>query len=124
MLYIIENKTSGQIKIGHSTHPEKRLRALQTGNDNTLMLLSTLEVEDSRKMEGLLHIMFQAFRKSGEWFLLDEKHKRLLLVIFDKAQPTPEELAAITRLGFRAASNSNNIERENNEKSTTRNTDV
>jgi Meiotically up-regulated gene 113 len=102
-LYIIRNLNSRRIKIGKSNNPLKRLQALQTGNDDQLELIATLEIEDAAVLaaERTLHIMFQAFRKDGEWFELDKKHEDLLLGIFLKRDVTEKEAAAFKRLGFR-----------------------
>ena len=67
-LYIIQMNITGDIKIGRSKHPEKRLKQLQTGCPHKLKLI--LVVEDMGWYETVLHrrMAFAAIRKNGEWF--------------------------------------------------------
>jgi hypothetical protein len=68
-LYIIQSDKTGDFKIGRSKHPEKRLKQLQTGNQNKLKLI--LVVENSGHLEKRIHnsIKEKSRQKSrGEWF--------------------------------------------------------
>ncbi|KGF71363.1 hypothetical protein DO97_21630 [Neosynechococcus sphagnicola sy1] len=56
-----------RIKIGFSKHPEKRVRELQTGTSDLLML-HALEPGD-RELERKRHTEFSDHRKIGEWFM-------------------------------------------------------
>ena len=77
-IYMIAN-SEGYFKVGISKHPEKRLRQLQTGNQNNLKLIFTEEFECNRnkllKIEALIHKEISSFSKhmKGEWFKIDEK---------------------------------------------------
>lgn len=73
-VYLIqeENKWGNtRLKLGKGNNPTKRLRTLQTGNPNSLILLGTIECESSEKaheLEGELHKRFKEERGRGEWF--------------------------------------------------------
>lgn len=75
-LYIIGNG-EGAIKVGLSKNPEKRVKQLQTGNENTLSLLFTEEFECDRKkvfdVEKKVHrdLGARCKKRVGEWFYLD-----------------------------------------------------
>ena len=71
-LYIIQSDKTGDFKIRKSKHPEKRLKQLQTGNQNKLKLI--LVVENSGHLEKRIHnlIKEKSRQKSrGEWFNFD-----------------------------------------------------
>ena len=68
MLYLIENTTNSQIKIGISKNPKRRLKNLQTGNGDRLKLIAQFDVPNDRHFEKRLHRAFWQFRKHGEWF--------------------------------------------------------
>ena len=58
------------VKFGFSKDPDRRVRALQTGSSDLLVLLETVPVGDRsvREMERLLHREFAHLRSRGEWF--------------------------------------------------------
>lgn len=68
-LYCISN-SQGQTKFGFSKDPHRRVRALQTGSADDLMLLETVAVPGDRvrEYERLLHSEFAHLRCRGEWF--------------------------------------------------------
>lgn len=68
-LYCIAN-CSGSVKFGFSKDPEGRLRSLQTGSEESLVLLETVRVPEGsvREYERLLHKEFAHYRTRGEWF--------------------------------------------------------
>lgn len=76
-IYIIQNK-AGEIKIGKSDKPIKRLAQLQTGNSNKLKLLAVVQTKD-KYLERRLHSMFFLHKKHGEWFNLNSDGLALLL---------------------------------------------
>lgn len=59
-------RSSGLIKIGFSTTPTIRLRAIENGLGESIAILAV--VEGSRKLERHLHDRFAAGRDVGEWF--------------------------------------------------------
>ena len=74
MGYIYFIATKDKIKIGFTKNPvEKRLKQLQTGNDENLVLLGYIlgELEE----EQLLHKQFakDRIRHNGEWFFPSEE---------------------------------------------------
>ena len=64
-MYIISND-KGYIKVGISKNPKRRLKQLQTGNQNKLTLLFTEEFECERdhllKIEKLVHKDLKSFK--------------------------------------------------------------
>lgn len=65
--------TDGEnIKVGYSVNPEKRLKAMQTGNPNELKLLWKCFVGDddkqARRQESKLHRRLKRFKIDREWF--------------------------------------------------------
>lgn len=75
-MYIISND-KGYIKVGISKNPKRRLKQLQTGNQNKLTLLFTEEFECERnhllKIEKLVHKDLKSFKSDsvGEWFKIN-----------------------------------------------------
>tara|TARA_R110002073_G_scaffold49025_2_gene131419 strand:+ start:584 stop:826 length:243 start_codon:yes stop_codon:yes gene_type:complete len=55
-------------KIGVSNNPEKRLKAVQTGNPNVVSLEHYEERDNPHLVEKYLHSRFQSNRVEGEWF--------------------------------------------------------
>lgn len=82
-IYFVQAGDEGQIKIGASQDPGRRLRELQTGSPVRLHLLAATQGEEGA--EKKLHHRFQEFRRDGEWF-----------------DPDPEILFYISGLGSNA----------------------
>lgn len=68
-VYFIQGKCGGAIKVGYSVNPEGRLRELQTGYPDTLMIL--LMIPGTQSTERALHKEFEAAKLKGEWFRPD-----------------------------------------------------
>ena len=68
-VYLIKSEGSNY-KIGTSKHPEKRLRQLQTGNQEKLELVNTFQTNYAALVETTLHNRFSHLRQNGEWFTL------------------------------------------------------
>lgn len=68
MIYFIQDTRTNAIKIGFTSgeSADNRLSALQTGNPGQLVLLMTMEGEQSAEAE--LHRKFSSSRIAGEWF--------------------------------------------------------
>jgi Meiotically Up-regulated Gene 113 (MUG113) protein len=64
-IYFIGSE-DGRVKIGYSTKPGKRLRAVQTGASTLLRLIAA--VRGSPQDEQQLHAKFVDYRLRGEWF--------------------------------------------------------
>lgn len=74
-VYLIEERNGqGYYKIGSTRNKDiqKRLKQLQTGNADDLVLKDCFETEKPFKLEKMLHNKYQDKRLDGEWFLLDE----------------------------------------------------
>lgn len=59
------------VKIGVAKNPESRLKELQTGNPRKLSIMCKIPVgsdRDAYRLEGKLHIEYEAFAKQVEWF--------------------------------------------------------
>ncbi len=66
VVYFIQEKARGSIKIGISESPQERLAMLKTGSAHELVLLGVMQ--GGMKKEAELHERFAAHRISGEWF--------------------------------------------------------
>ncbi len=73
-VYLLKTEGSNY-KIGTSKHPEKRLRQLQTGNQETLELVGSYESKFASLIETTLHRQFSHLKRSGEWFDLSLEHE-------------------------------------------------
>lgn len=76
-LYVINQIGTNFYKIGITNDLNKRIRALQTGNPNTLNYVIAVQsdLEDSKGkeiiyLERFLHRNYKSRRKNGEWFQL------------------------------------------------------
>lgn len=67
IVYAIRERETGNIKIGISRDPERRLNQLQTGNSSTLELVATKRA-DGFEDETDAHALNSAIRIRGEWF--------------------------------------------------------
>ena len=67
-VYIIQKLSDSTFKIGVSKNPKQRLKAIQTGNESKLKLLSTYSSEYAYMIEKTLHRQFSYCKKNGEWF--------------------------------------------------------
>jgi len=76
-IYVICEHTEGvtPVKIGFSANPEKRLKQLQTGQSNQLVLFHKEEVpaQNVRALERVIHQELRHRKSRGEWFNLTPK---------------------------------------------------
>ena len=76
-VYIIQSGYESSYKIGHSKHPRKRLRQLQTGHPQKLFLVHSISCREhpARKIEKFLHsrLSFHRSRPGSEWFQLSNE---------------------------------------------------
>ena len=90
-LYIMQAKGSGNIKVGRSDNPQRRLKQLQTGCPETLKLILVLEGKGNR--EKMYHDMMRKRKVrsngSGEWFE-EGALAELPVEIYDLLPPWPE----------------------------------
>ena len=81
-IYIILNKTKSTdyklfVKIGSSKHCNKRYNEICSsyrfnGMDDELELMRIIPCVQNRKMERHAHLSLKAYRKTGEYFLVDK----------------------------------------------------
>ena len=83
-LYCIGND-NGTVKFGFSKDPERRVRSLQTGCADLLVLLESISVpeESAREYERLLHREFAHRRFRGEWFSISPEDAVAYLTWFE-----------------------------------------
>ena len=72
-VYLISDINSYTYKIGISSNPEKRLKALQTGNDRVLKIIHKILCENYNDVETAFHNQYGFLRVNGEWFELSEE---------------------------------------------------
>lgn len=70
-IYILQ--AGPYFKIGIAQNVDARIKQLATLPPFDLVLVHTIETEDMYSLESGLHSRFEAKRKNGEWFELDEE---------------------------------------------------
>ena len=70
-VYLIEDLDNNRYKIGVTKDLEKRLRNLQTGNSNRIIIKESYKTEYPFKLELMLHNKFKQFRYNNEWYELE-----------------------------------------------------
>lgn len=79
-MYAIESVAGGEIKLGITTDPRRRLVGLQTGNPTDLLLLAAWRI-DSPEEEAHLHRRFGHLRIRGEWFAASSELRRVVMTL-------------------------------------------
>jgi hypothetical protein len=79
MIYYIQPKAGGLVKIGHSINVDHRLATLQASSPLELVVRSTEHGGYQREAE--LHWQFRDLREHGEWF---RPHPYMPGVILDR----------------------------------------
>lgn len=70
-VYLIEDSSNWLYKIGVTKHnPVLRLKKLQTGNPNTLKLISQFETPYPFRLESILHNRYKQYQVLNEWYEL------------------------------------------------------
>jgi len=69
-VYAIECRERGLIKVGRTdgVDPRNRLRQLQTGQPDQLVLMHAWPTADSRRAERCMHQLLGRYHFRGEWF--------------------------------------------------------
>lgn len=67
-VYAIKESDSGNIKIGISRDPKRRLKQLQTGNSSKLELVAYAEAKNKYSDESFAHSINSDNHVRGEWF--------------------------------------------------------
>ena len=70
--FITEMPFSNKIKIGMSKNPIDRLKQLQTGNPQKLVIYHTVESTDYKRLEKTMHDICKDLNILGEWFEINE----------------------------------------------------
>lgn len=83
---MIFSEESGIYKIGIAKNPEKRIKQLQTGNAEKLVLKHKYETEYFRQIEKYWHSMYSIDKKEGEWFGLTLEHEMRFLTECKKVE--------------------------------------
>lgn len=73
-VYLIQGVSTGMLKIGVSNNPELRVKQMQTGSPDELVLVYTsLVCSNAFAIEAEVHEHFAEYRDKGEWFNSDLK---------------------------------------------------
>lgn len=67
-VYLIKCENTDSYKIGISKNPQKRIKQLQVGHPDNLILIDKYLTENYNKVEIALHNSFIHLKKRGEWF--------------------------------------------------------
>jgi len=81
-VYIVQSGT--YFKIGRSSDVLRRLRQLQTGSAEDVVLILTLKFRNCATMEKQIHRRFKEKRLRGEWFDLKPKDIKWIVFKFQK----------------------------------------
>lgn len=84
-VYFVQGQYTKLIKIGFSFNPKARLKALQLGSPDPLVLLGVMPCWEAS--EAILHEDFKQYKVHGEWYAPGEK---LLKYIAANAKPLDE----------------------------------
>lgn len=57
-------------KIGIANDPERRVKTMRPGTPHALELVTTIEADNAKKVESLLHSLYSSWLQKGEWFKL------------------------------------------------------
>jgi hypothetical protein len=88
-IYLIGTETEGLYKIGLTTGDVgKRLKKLQTGNDEELYICRFFETDAPYVLEGMLHRHFFNKKKLNEWFELSNEDVLSFIDVCEKYQET------------------------------------
>lgn len=73
-VYLVLAPTSGLYKIGFTTAPANRVKALKAVAGEVCLLVHTIKTNNAPRLEAEMHATHAARRVSGEWFRLDAEH--------------------------------------------------
>lgn len=98
-IYLIKEKDNENYKIGYtSKNIEERIKELQTGNGNKLILVHTFETKFATVLEKTLHRRYKSKNLIGEWFELDEKDVNEFPVLCDLSERNFQLLSEMSTL--------------------------
>jgi predicted GIY-YIG superfamily endonuclease len=67
-VYLIKSSETGYYKIGYSANPDQRIKQLQTGCPDELIMITTFKSDRARRIEYALHNSYSHACKHNEWF--------------------------------------------------------
>ena len=72
---LYEDNDESRYKIGSTRQNDinKRIKQLQTGNPNHILIKSSFKTDKPLKLEKMLHNRFESVRVNGEWFELNKR---------------------------------------------------
>ncbi len=70
--FITEVPFRNKVKIGMSQNPQRRVKDLQTGNPNILILRHVTQYDEYKALERTMHEICKDIRGNGEWFDITE----------------------------------------------------
>ena len=77
--FITEIPFNKRVKIGMSNNPSKRLKQLQTGNPNRLVIYHMFESIDYKLLERTMHEICKDKKIINEWFEMEESELQSLV---------------------------------------------
>jgi len=94
-VYLIRGN-DGKYKIGIAKNPKQRIKQLQTGNSDKLVIIETYESENASKIESALHNQLAHLRNEGEWFDLSVSDE---VSFIDKCKQIDKTISALQSMG-------------------------
>lgn len=83
---MIFSEENGFYKVGVSKNPTKRVKQLQTGNGEKLILKNKYESEYYSQIEKYFHSMYSPEKKQGEWFNFSLEHEMRFLTECERVE--------------------------------------
>lgn len=78
-------------KIGKSSEPKKRLKKMGVKLPFPIEVMHLIRTDDMSKCERALHIEYDDKRLEGEWFELDERDVKDILIIDERNYHDPQD---------------------------------
>jgi len=78
-VYFVEAERLGLVKIGVATRARHRLRNLQIGSPDRLVLHGVVYTDDPHRLERGYHSTWKHLRRHGEWFEPDDDLREFLV---------------------------------------------
>lgn len=88
-VYFIVNQSASKVKIGYSKNPWARVKDLQVGNSDQLLLAAMVRTTDPS--EKKLHAELEEYRVGGEWFEMSSLIDALIKAAQSKAIDTLDD---------------------------------
>lgn len=92
-VYFVIDENMKRLKVGTSVNPAKRLRSIQTGNADKLVIYGT--VQGDRHFEKQLHGEFAEHRLNGEWFVFSECKPRVDEILGKDRKVNPNKVYSL-----------------------------